>query len=102
MNYNTDFPPLDYSNLPRYDVNSTDNKLLQELYTLSNEQNERLEWFFLEIRTDPLHNWMKEAFIKPRQHRLSAAKRRREGGRRTRIQELPKGRRVNRFIVDNY
>ena len=76
MNYNTDFPPLDYSNLPRYDVNSTDNKLLQELYTLANEQNERLEWFFLEIRTDPLHNWRKEAFIKPRQHRLSAAKRR--------------------------
>jgi len=66
---------MDFLNLPRYDVTSTTDPVLKELYQLSNEQNERLEWFFLDIETDPDHKAMKLEFIKPRQHRAKSKRR---------------------------
>ena len=49
--------------------------LLIELYEEMNAQNERLWMFFEEIDEDPQHKVMKTAFIKPRQHRRKAKKR---------------------------
>ena len=49
--------------------------LLAELYEEMNAQNERLWMFFEEIDEDPGHVAMKETFIKPRQHRRKAKKR---------------------------
>jgi len=71
---------MDFLNPTFYDVaDITDdmpNKpLLIELYKLMNEQNERLWMFFEEIDEDPEHKAMKPAFIKPRQHRRKAKKR---------------------------
>ena len=78
---------MDFLNLPRYNVDSTSDPILQELYKLSNEQNERLEWFFLDIETDPEHKAMKPEFIKPRQHRHGAAARKSAVERKRREKE---------------
>ncbi len=43
-----------------------------------NEQSERLWMFFEDIDSDPGHVAMKLAFIKPRQHRASFNKRKKE------------------------
>ena len=72
---------MDFTNPNYYDVaDITDdmpNKpLLIELYKLMNEQNERLWMFFEDIDEDAEHKAMKLEFVKPRQHRASAAKRR--------------------------
>ena len=63
-----------------YDVNDItddmpDKELLKSLFERMNEQNERLWEFFTEMTEDPHWKAMKPEFIKPRQHRKSAKKR---------------------------
>ena len=74
---------MDFLNPEYYDIKTISpdcpNKpLLIELYKAMNEQNERLWMFFEDIDSDPGHVAMKLAFIKPRQHRASFNKRKKE------------------------
>ena len=71
---------MDFLNPNFYDVaDITDDMpntpLLIELFEEMNAQNERLWMFFEDIDEDPQHKVMKTAFIKPRQHRAKAKKR---------------------------